>query len=184
MKKVLFLSLLAILAFTLSPAFLGGYGPGSEEAYAQGKLRLAVVGKISKEQSARRFEYLFPQLTANFREAFSQDDRFDLMSQEKVDRALASSGIAKGKLNPDDASQLRKIGKQAGADLVFVSYYYEMGGHAMPMHSNNVLMLVWVRKEEMVKIDRAYSRILSENELISSDVMGFKELMKKVGPML
>ena len=79
---------------------------------------------------------------------------------------------------------MRKIGKEAGADLVFVSYYYEMGGHGMPMHSNNVLMLVWVNKEEMVKIDRDYSLILSEKELTSSDEMGFKDLMKKVGPML
>jgi len=184
MKKLWFMSLLAVLALIVLPAFLDSYAPASEQASAQGKLKLAILGKVSKEQSARRFEYLFPQLTANFREAFAQDSRFDLMPQEVVDRAWASSGIAKGKLNPDDAAQLRKIGKQAGADLVFVSYYYEMGGHAMPMHSNNVFILVWVSKEETVKIDRDYSKILSESELASSDEMAFKELMKKVGPML
>jgi hypothetical protein len=59
-----------------------------------------------------------------------------------------------------------------------------MGGHGMPMHSNNVLTLVWVNKEETVKIDRDYSRILSEKELTSSDEMAFKDLMKKVDSML
>jgi hypothetical protein len=178
------MSLLVALALMVLPVFLGGYTPGSEQAFAQGKLKLAILGKVSKEQSARRFEYLFPKLSANFREAFAQDARFDLMSPAEVERALADSGIAKGKLNPDDAAQLRKIGKQAGADLVFVSYYYEMGGHAMPMHSNNVLILVWVGREEMVKVDRDYSLILSEDELISSDGMAFKDLMKKAEPLL
>jgi len=40
-----------------------------------------------------------------------------------------------------------------------------------------------VNKEEAVKINRDYSRILSETELISSDEMAFKELMKKTESM-
>jgi len=184
MKKIAILSLLVILALAISPAFMGGPGFERVQAYAQAKPRLAVLGKVSKEQSARRFEYLFPRLTAKFREGFAKDGRFELISPEEVDRALASSGIGKGKLNPDDAAQLRKIGKEVGADLVFASYYYEMGGHGMPMHSNNVVTLVWEGKPELVKIDRDYSRILSEDELISSDGMAFKELLMKAGPVL
>jgi hypothetical protein len=43
---------------------------------------------------------------------------------------------------------------------------------------------VWVGREEMVKVDRDYSLILSEDELISSDGMAFKDLMKKAEPLL
>jgi hypothetical protein len=163
---------------------MGAVVPGSEEVYSQAKLKIALLGKVSKEQSASRFEYLFPKLTQRFREAFSQDGRFEVIPAEALDKALVKTGIQKKAINPDDAAQLRKIGKKAGADLIFVSYYYEMGGHGMPMHSNNVFTLVWVNKEEMVKINRDYSRILSETELTSSDEMGFKELMKKVESML
>jgi hypothetical protein len=157
--------------------------PGSGEAYSQAKIKTAVLGKVSKEQSARRFEYLFPQLTQRFREAFSQDKRFEVIPAEELDNAMAKAGNQEGKVNPDDPAQLRKIGKEAGADLIFVSYYYEMGGHGMPMHSNNVLTLVWVNKEETVKINRDYSRILSETELTSSDEMALKELMRKAESM-
>jgi hypothetical protein len=184
MKRIGFLSLLAILALAVLPVLPGKDITGTDTAYAQANIKLAVLGKVSKEQSARRFQYLFPQLSQNFREAFSQDGRFELIPAEDLDRAVTRAGINKEKINPDDATQMRKIGREAGADLVFVSYYYEMGGHAMPMHSNNVLVLVWVNKEEMVKIDRDYSLILSEKELTSSDEMGFKDLMKKVEPML
>ena len=31
-----------------------------------------------------------------------------------------------------------------GADVVCAGYFYEMGGHAMPMHGNNVFLLVYV----------------------------------------
>ena len=184
MKKIAFLGLSSVLALILFSTILGTVVPGSGEAYSQAKTKIAILGKISKEQSARRFEYLFPQLTQRFREAFSQDERFDVIPAEELDQAMAKAGIEKGKMNPDDAAQLRKIGKEAGADLIFVSYYYEMGGHAMPMHSNNVFILAWVDKEEMAKIDRDYSKILSEKELISSDEMGLKELTKKMESML
>jgi len=184
MKKAVFATLSLLVLVGLMLAFLGATAPGLSEAYSQGKMKVAVLGKISKEQSARRFEYLFPQLTQNFREAFSQDERFEVIPAEELENVIAKAGIKKEKINPDDPAQLRKIGKEAGADLVFVSYYYEMGGHAMPMHSNNVLTLVWVGKEEAVKIDRDYSRILSEKELTSSDEMAFKELMKKVESLL
>ena len=180
MKKIaLFrLSLIVVLIFFFT--IMGAVVLGSEEAYSQAKIKIAVLGKVSKEQSARRFEYLFPKLTQRFREAFSQDGRFEVSPAEKLNKAIDKAGIQKGKMNPDDAAQLRKIGKEAGTDLIFVSYYYEMGGHAMPMHSNNVLILVWVNKDETVKIDREYSRILFENELTSSDEMAFKDLMTKV----
>jgi hypothetical protein len=187
MKKTSFLLLLAVLAgvwlpFFVSTNILGPLGPG--EAYAQAKLKVVVLGKVSKEQSARRFEPLFPELSRQFAEAFSKDGRFEVVPQEAVDKSLYDLGIAKDKIKPDDAIQLQRIGKQAGADLVFVSYYYEMGGHAMPFHSNNVLILGAVSSGEMVKLDRAYSGILSEAELTSSDDVGFKELLKKAEPLI
>jgi hypothetical protein len=168
-----------VLALLLSP-----YGEIDQEvrAYASGKMRVAVVGKIAKGQSARRFDYLFPRLTERFRESFSGDQRFELIPGEEVEAALTRSGIGKGKLDPEDLAVLQRIGKEAGADLVLVSYYYEMGGHAMPMHSNNFLMLVWVDREQAVKVNREYSKILSEAELTSSDEMAWKELMNKADP--
>lgn len=184
MKKIAFLKLSVLLGLIIFFTMLGEVVLRTGEAYSQAKIKIAVLGKISKEQSARRFEYLFPQLTQSFRETFSQDGRFEVIPAEQLDKAIVKSEIQNGKMNPDDAAQLRKIGKEADADLIFVSYYYEMGGHGMPMHSNNVLTLVWVNKEETVKIDRDYSRILSEKELTSSDEMAFKDLMKKVESML
>jgi len=187
MKKISVLLVLAVLAWVWHPFFvsihtLGLLGPG--EAYAQAKLKIVVLGKVSKEQSARRFEPLFPELSRKFAEAFSKDDRFEVVSQEAADKSLYDLGIAKDKIKPDDGVQLQRIGKEAGADLVFVSYYYEMGGHAMPFHSNNVLILGAVSSGEMVKLDRGYSGILSEPELTSSDDVGFKELLKKAEPLI
>jgi hypothetical protein len=187
MKKISFLLLLAVLVWVWLPFFvsintLGSLGPG--EAYAQAKLKIVVLGKVSKEQSARRFEPLFPELSRKFAEAFSKDGRFEVISQEAVDKSLYDMGITRDKIKPDDATQLQRIGKQAGADLVFVSYYYEMGGHAMPFHSNNVLILAATSNGEVVKLDRAYSGILSESELTSSDNVGFKELLKKAEPLI
>jgi len=184
MKKIALLGLSLVLVLIIFFTILGAVVPGSGEAYSQAKTKIAVLGKVSKEQSARRFEYLFPQVTQRYQDLFSQDERFEVIPADELDKAIVKSEIQKGKMNPDDAAQLRKIGKEAGADLVFVSYYYEMGGHGMPMHSNNVLTLVWVNKEETVKIDKDYSRILSEKELTSSDEMAFKDLMKRVESML
>jgi hypothetical protein len=183
MKKIDFLKLSFVVVSIIFFTMLGEVVPGSGEAHSQAKIKTAVLGKVSKEQSARRFQYLFPQLTQRFREVFSQDPRFEVISTEELDKALVKAEVQKERINPDDVAQLRKIGKEAGAELIFVSYYYEMGGHGMPMHSNNVLTLAWVNKEEMVKIDRDYSRILSETELTSSDEMAFKELMKKAESM-
>jgi len=179
MKKIAFLGLVLILFFTI----LGAVGPEWGTVHSQDRIKTAVLGKVSKEQSARRFEYLFPKLTQRFREAFSQDERFEVIPAEELDKAIAKAGTREGNVNPDDPAQLRKIGNEAGADLIFVSYYYEMGGHGMPMHSNNVLILVWVNKDDTVKINREYSRILSETELTSSDEMAFKDLMKKAESM-
>ncbi len=179
MKKIALFGLSLVLVLIFFFTMLRAVVPGWGEAHSQAKIKTAILGKVSKEQSASRFEYLFPKLTQRFQEAFSQDERFEVIPAEELGKALVKAEIQKGKMNPDDPAQLRKIGKEAGADLIFVSYYYEMGGHGMPMHSNNVLTLVWVNKEEMVKINRDYSRILSEAELTSSDEMAFKELMKK-----
>jgi hypothetical protein len=184
MKKAALVGLAWVLVSILLLAIPGAFLPGPGEAYSLGKIKIAVLGKVSKEQSAHRFEYLFPRLTQRFREAFLRDQRFEVIAPDKLDEAMVRAGMQKGKMNPDDAAQLRKIGKEAGADLVFVSYYYEMGGHGMPMHSNNVFTMVWVNKEETVRIDRDYSRILSEKELTSSDENTFKELMKKVDSRL
>lgn len=187
MKKISFLIVLGVLAWTWMPAFVSGHGPGAfgpGEVYAQGKIKVAVLGKVSKEQSARRFEPLFPDLSRKFAESFSKDGRFEVISQETLDKALYDLGIAKDKIKPDDAVQLQRIGKQAGADLVFVSYYYEMGGHGMPFHSNNVLILAATGNGGVVKDDRAYSLILSEAELTSSDSVGFKELLQKADPLI
>ena len=176
--KILFMTLLVIIfAFIFSPA-LTSEQLFRNETYAQAKIKLAVLDKMPKAQGARRFRYLYPQLTQYLREAFSSDGRFELISPEEVERAISSVGIEKQKIDPDSADQLREIGKRAGADVVFISYYYEMGGHAMPMHANNVLILVWVEKNEVVKLDRAYRRrLLSEEDLISSDVQSFKGLL-------
>jgi len=182
--KILFMTLLVILAFVFSPAFTNHQVFRSNETYAQPKIKLAVLDKMPKAQLARRFRYLYPRLTRYLREVFSKDGRFELISPGGVDRALRSAGIEKQKIDPDNADQLREIGRRAGADVVFISYYYEMGGHGMPMHSNNVLILVWVDKNDVVKLDRAYSRLLSEEDLVSSDVQAFKELLSKADPLL
>ena len=183
--KILFMTLLVILAFVFSPAFTNHQVFSSNETHAQPKIKLAVLDKMPKAQSASRFRYLYPRLTHYLREAFSSDGRFELISPEEVERAISSVGIEKQKIDPDSADQLREIGKRAGADVVFISYYYEMGGHAMPMHCNNVLILVWVEKNEVVKLDRAYRRrLLSEEDLVSSDVQSFKGLLSKAEPLL
>ena len=181
--KILFMIVLVIFAFVFSPA-LTSEKLFRNETYAQAKIKLAVLDKMPKAQCARRFRYLYPQLTHYLRGAFSSDGRFELISPEEVDRALRNVGIEKEKIDPDNADQLREIGKRAGADVVFISYYYEMGGHGMPMHSSNVLALIWVGRNDMVKLDTGYSRILSEEDLVSSDVQAFKELLSKAEYLL
>jgi hypothetical protein len=182
--KIPFMIVLLIFAFVFSPAFTNHRVFRSNEIHAQAKIKLAVLDKMPKAQLARRFRDLYPRLTQYSREVFSKDGRFELISPGEVDRALRSAGIEKQKIDPDSADQLREIGKRAGADVVFISYYYEMGGHGMPMHSNNVLILVWVDKNDVVKLDRAYSRILSRKDLSSSDIQGFKELLSKAEHLL
>ncbi len=181
--KILFMIVLVIFAFVFSPA-LTSEKLFRNETYAQAKIKLAVLDKMPKAQCARRFRYLYPQLTHYLRGAFSSDGRFELISPEEVERALRNVGIEKEKIDPDNADQLREIGKRAGADVVFISYYYEMGGHGMPMHSSNVLALIWVGRNDMVKLDTGYSRILSEEDLVSSDIQAFKELLSKAEPLI
>ncbi len=182
--RIFFMSLLIIFWFTFSPAMTSKQPPGPGEAHAQTRIKIAVLDKMAKAQSARRFNYLFPELTRSLREAFSNDGRFDLIAPEEVDQAMRTAGIEREAMDPDNADQLREIGRRAGAEVVFISYYYEMGGHAMPMHSNNVLILVWVDGDDMVKLDKDYSRILFEDDLASSDIQAFKELLSGAHPLL
>ena len=164
--------------FTSVPAFL------SDEAHARAKIKLVVLDKMPKGVSARHFSDLYPKLSHSFREAFSADGRFELVSTGEVDQAIKSAGIEKDKIDPDDLEKLREIGKLAGADVVFISYCYEMGGHGKPMHSNNVLSLIWVGTPDVVKLDKDYSHILSADYLESSDETGFKDLLIKAEPLL
>ena len=182
--KIFFMCWFVIFAFAFSPLFTSGHALLSDEAHAGAKVKLAVLDKMPKAVSARHFRDLYPKLSQSFREAFSADGRFELVSPGEVDQAIKSTGIEKGKIDPDDVEKLREIGKLAGADVVFVSYYYEMGGHAMPMHSNNVLSLIWVGTTDVVKLDKEYSHILSADYLESSDETGFKELLIKAEPLL
>ncbi len=183
-SKIFLMTLLVILTVAFSLVMTSKQALRSDEAHAQAKMKIAVLDKIAKAQSARRFNYLYPKLTRYLRDAFSKDGRFDLISPEEVDQAIRGAGIEKETMDPDNADRLREIGRRAGADVVFISYYYEMGGHAMPMHSNNVLILVWVGRDDTVKLDKAYSRVLSEAGLVSSDIQGFKELLSKATPLL
>jgi|GEM_PF-2474118 len=183
-SKILFMTLLVILQFAFSPAMISKQALVSGEAHAQAEIKIAVLDKMAKAQSARRFNYLYPKLTRYLRECFSKDGRFDLISPQEVGEAIKSAGIERKTVDPDDTDQLREIGRRAGADVVFISYYYEMGGHAMPMHSNNVLALVWVGGDDVVKLDKAYTRVLSEPDLVSSDIEAFKELLSKASALL
>jgi hypothetical protein len=182
-NKIFFMTLLVILAFVFSPAMISEQAAGSGKAHAQGKIKLAVLDKMAKAQSARRFNYLYPKLTRYLRECFSKDGRFDLISPEEVGQALRAAGVEKETIDPDNADQLREIGRRTGADVVFISYYYEMGGHGMPMHSNNVLTLVWVEGDDLVKLDKPYTGVLSEPDLVSSDIEAFKELLSKASAL-
>lgn len=183
--KVLLPKLTVVSSFFLWQAISGLGLLGPTESYAEPAVKLAVLDKMPKAQSAKRFEHLYPLLTSHFREAFANDGRFELIPPEEITRSLKEAGVDMASFDPDDVELLRDIGRRAGADAVFISYYYEMGGHAMPMHSNNVLMLVWVNGQDVVKIDREYSRVLYEDEeLISSDNEAFKELLDKTSSQL
>ncbi len=182
--KIFFMFWFVIFAFAFSSLFTSEPAFLSDEAHAKSKIKLAVLDKMPKAVSARHFRDLYPKLSHSFREAFSADGRFELVSPGEVDQAIKSAGIEKDKIDPDDVEKLREVGKLAGADVVFISYYYEMGGHAMPMHSNNVLSLIWVDTPDIVKVDKEYGRVLPEDYMESSDEMGYKELLIKAEPLL
>jgi hypothetical protein len=154
------------------------------EGRAQAKVKIAVLDKVPKAQSALRFEGLYPELSQQLRNAFEADGRFDVLSASVVDRAIRNAGLQKEKIDPDNVDQLRKIGENTGADVVFASYFYEMGGHAMPMHGNNVFLLVWVKTTDVVKLDNEYSRAISADYLVSSDANSFKDLMSRAESLL
>ena len=183
-NKISLMTVLVILTVTFSLVMISKQALVSGEAHAQAEIKIAVLDKMPKAQSARRFNYLYPKLTRYLRGAFSKDGRFQLISPEEVNQAITGAGIEKETMDPDNADQLREIGRRAGADVVFISYYYEMGGHAMPMHSNNVLILMWVDRDDTVKLDKDYTRVLSEADLVSSDIQGLKELLSKATPLL
>ena len=181
-KWFLLLNGWAILACFLFPGLINGqFAP--KEAHAQGKLKVAVLDKMAKGQAARRLAYLYPTLTANFKEAFQRDGRFDLIPEGELGRALANPGKPREKIDPDNAAQLREIGKRTGADLVFVSYYYEMGCHA-GIRADNVLTLAAVNSESVETIDRTFGRELSDKDLAASDAAILQELLKKAEPLV
>jgi hypothetical protein len=99
-----------------------------------------------------------------------------------VEGAIRDAGVEKFDL--DDVEQLKRIGRNAGADVVCASSYYEMGGHAMPMHGYNVFMLVWVESTSTVKLNKKYDRAISADYLKSSDTNAFKELVSKADSLL
>ena len=154
------------------------------EVGAQAKVKIAVLDKVPKAQSALRFETLYPELSRQLRKGFAEDGRFEVLSGAVVERAIRNAGLQKEKIDPDNVNQLRKIGKHAGADVVFASYFYEMGGHAMPMHGNNVFLLVWVATPDVVKLDKEYGRAIPADYLVSSDANSFKDLLSKAGSLL
>ena len=131
-----------------------------------------------------RFESLYPELSRQLKTRFAEDGRFEVLSSSVLERAILDAGLQKEKIDPENVEQLRKIGKKAGADVVCAGYFYEMGGHAMPMHGNNVFLLVWVDTKDVVKLDNEYSRAISADYLVSSDANYFKELLSKAGSLL
>ena len=154
------------------------------EVRAQAKVKIAVLDKVPKAQSALRFEGLYPELSQQLRKGFAEDGRFEVLSVAAVERAIQNVGLQKEKIDPDNVNQLRRIGESAGADVVFASYFYEMGGHAMPMHGNNVFLLVWVATTDVVKLDKEYGRAIPADYLVSSDANSFRELLSKAGALL
>jgi hypothetical protein len=184
MKRwLLLLNSSIVLAWFLFPGLIAVQLAAPKEAHAQGKIKVAVLGKMAKGESARRLAYLYPTLTANLQEAFLRDGRFDLVPEGELDRALANPGKSRQKIDPDNAAQLREIGKRVGAELVFVSYYFEMGCHA-GTRAENVLTLVAVGSERMETIDKTYGRELSDKDLATSDATILEELLKNAGPLL
>ena len=183
-SSIRWMILSAFLVLSCSLLFMSSRAAGMEEVPGQIKIRLAVWEKMPRGQSARRFGYLYPSLTQNLREALSKDPRFALISQSEVDRVLASRGISKEKINPDRLDQLREIARQAGADFVFLSYYYEMSCHGGSMRSDNVLLLLAVDGEERESIEKSYNHELSEKEIYASDAGAIQELLRAAEPLL
>ena len=97
---------------------------------------------------------------------------------------MASRGISKEKINPDRLDQLREVGRQAGADFVFLSYYYEMSCHGGSMRSDNVLLLLAMDGEERESIEKSYNHELSEKEIYASDALAIQELLRAAEPLL
>jgi hypothetical protein len=183
MRRWFYLSVcLVIFAWSLFPGLISGQ-LAQREANAQSKFKVAVLDKMAKGQSARRLAYLYPTLTSNFKEAFQRDGRFDLVPEGELGRALANPGKPREKIDPDNAAQLREIGKRTGADLVFVSYYYEMGCHA-GIRADNVLTLIAVNNERVETIDKTFGRELSDKDLAASDAAILQELLKIAGTLV
>jgi len=181
-RWVLHLNGWTILAWFLFPGLISGqFAP--KEAHAQSKFKVAVLEKMAKGESARRLAFLYPTLTTNLREAFQRDGQFDLVPEGELGRALANPGKPREKIDPDNAAQLREIGKRTGADLVFVSYYYEMGCHA-GIRADNVLTLVAVNSQSVETIDKTFGRELSDKELAASDAAILQELLKMAGALV
>ncbi|MFH0871274.1 MAG: hypothetical protein V1878_02105 [bacterium] len=178
-SKALFSRWLTIGVGILFLSSFVSYASGVEEAPSPSQIKVAVLEKMSQGQSAHRFGYLYPSLTENIRRALSQDGRFELISQEEVHQALGNLRIGKEKLNTDGLEQVAEIGRQAGADLVLITYLYEMSCHGGPMRSRNVLSLVRVQDQRMETVQKSCHQELSAQELASSDQVALQELLTK-----
>ena len=175
--RLLFIGFVSLCTFLLiNQPFMGN------EGHAQAKVKILVLDKVATSQSAMRFEGLFPELSQQLRTRFAEDVRFEVLSASVVDRAIRDAGVEK--VDPNRVEQLKRIGQNAGADVVCASSYYEMGGHAMPMHGNNVFVLAWVETTSVVTLDKEYTRAISADYLKSSDANAFNELLSKAGSLL
>jgi len=184
MKRWHYLSVCLMISAWLSfTGLINGQSATPKEAQAQTKIKVAVLEKMAKGESARRLGYLYPALTANLKEAFLRDGRFELIPEGELRRALAKPGKSGEKIDPNNSLQLREIGKRTGADLVFVSYYHEIGCHA-GMRADNVLTLVAVGSGREEKIDKTFGRELNDKDLAVSDAAILEELLKGVEPLL
>jgi len=163
-------------------SFGSPFAYAGEEAPSLPMIKVAILEKMAKGHSAQRFGYLYPALTQSIRQAFLKDGRFELLPQEEINRAMAGLKITRHGVDPDDAAQLREIGREAGADFIFVSYYYEMSCHGGSISSYNVLSLVSVGSERVKTISKSYNRDLSDKELASSDEMALRELLSSMEP--
>ena len=185
MKRTIWtLTGLTVVAWLLGSGLLAGSSTATEQVSARPRIKVAVLEKVAKGQSARRFGTFYPELARAAREAFSRDGRFEVISPAVIDQALADLGTAPGKIDPDDIAQLREIGGRAGADLVLAGSYYEMSCHGGPMRSNSGLSLVRVDLGQTETVHCTSTQELSSRELASGDASALEELLRRAESLL